>query len=302
MDKVRKNKLAILVFMLPATILFLGIIIIPIFESAYYSLLDWDGINKSTFIGVKNYVDLFTSKQDNMLMTIKNAFLLAILSVFIQLPLALGLALLISRKVKGERFFITVYFIPVLLSTVVIGQLFNKFYYPTNNGLINMFLTKIGVEKLSSSITIPWAWTGEDNTALASVFVPQLWQFVGYHMLLMYAGVKSVSPDVIEAATIDGATDWQISSKIIIPLLKPVIKICVIFAVTGSLKAYDIVYVMTRGKNGSEVPSTLMVKQTFDHGRYGYGSSVAMIIIFLCFFFAILIKKFFKTEDYSDEK
>lgn len=296
MDKVRKNKLAILIFMLPATILFLGIIIIPIFESAYFSLLDWDGINKSTFVGVQNYVELFTSKQDNVLMTIKNAFLLAILSVFIQLPLALGLALLISRKVKGERFFITIYFIPVLLSTVVIGQLFNKFYYPTNSGLLNMALTKIGI------IDKPVAWAGDGKTALAAVFVPQLWQFVGYHMLLMYAGVKSVSPDVIEAATIDGATDWQISSKIIIPLLKPVIKICVIFAVTGSLKAYDIVFVMTKGNYGSEVPSTLMVKQTFDHSRYGYGSSVAMIIIFLCFFFAILIKKCFKTEDYSDEK
>ncbi len=296
MDKVRKNKLAILIFMLPATILFLGIIIIPIFESAYFSLLDWDGINKSTFVGVQNYVELFTSKQDNVLLTIKNAFLLALLSVFIQLPLALGLALLISRKVKGERFFITIYFIPVLLSTVVIGQLFNKFYYPTNSGLLNMALTKIGI------IDKAVAWAGDDKTALAAVFVPQLWQFVGYHMLLMYAGVKSVSPDVIEAATIDGATDWQISSKIIIPLLKPVIKICVIFAVTGSLKAYDIVFVMTKGNYGSEVPSTLMVKQTFDHGRYGYGSSVAMIIIFLCFFFAILIKKCFKTEDYSDEK
>lgn len=296
MDKVRKNKLAILIFMLPATILFLGIIIIPIFESAYFSLLDWDGINKSTFVGVNNYIELFTSKQDNVLMTIKNAFLLAIFSVFLQLPLALGLALLISRKVKGERFFITVYFIPVLLSTVVIGQLFNKFYYPTNSGLLNMVLSKLHL------IDKAVAWTGSEKTALISVFIPQLWQFVGYHMLLMYAGVKSVSPDVIEAATIDGATDWQISSKIIIPLLKPVIKICVIFAVTGSLKAYDIVFVMTRGKFGSEVPSTLMVKQTFDHVRYGYGSSVAMIIIFLCFFFAILIKKCFKTEDYSDEK
>ena len=296
MDKVRKNKLAILIFMLPATVLFLGIIIIPIFESAYFSFLEWDGINKSSFIGVQNYIELFTSKQDNVLMTIKNAFLLALLSVFIQLPLALGLALLISRKVKGERFFITVYFIPVLLSTVVIGQLFNKFYYPTNSGLLNMVLTKLSI------LDKPQAWAGSDKTALAAVFVPQLWQFVGYHMLLMYAGVKSVSPDVIEAATIDGATDWQISSKIIIPLLKPVIKICVIFAVTGSLKAYDIVFVMTKGNYGSEVPSTLMVKQTFDHGRYGYGSSVAMIIIFLCFFFAILIKKCFKTEDYSDEK
>ena len=122
-------------------------------------------------------------------------------------------------------------------------------------------------------------------------------------MLLMYAGIKSVSPDVIEAAKIDGANEWQINTRIIIPLLKPVIKICVIFAVTGSLKTFDLIYVLTRGgpDHASEVPSTLMVNMTFDESRYGYGSAIAVMIIFLCFFFAILIKKGIKTEDY-DEK
>ncbi|MCQ2465063.1 MAG: sugar ABC transporter permease [Oscillospiraceae bacterium] len=297
MNTVRKNKLAIILFMLPASILFVGIIIFPIIMSAIYSFQDWNGITEPEFVGFRNYIELFTSKAAGFPKTTMNALLLAVLSVFIQLPLSLALALMISRGIKGERFFMTVFFVPVLMSTVVIGQLWLKLYNPSY-GLINIALDRIGLHELAQTV-----WLGDKKTALFAVFLPNLWQYVGYHMLLMYAGVKSVSPDVIEAARIDGATDWQINTKIIIPLLKPVIKICVIFAVTGSLKTFDLIYVLTRGgpDHASEVPSTLMVNMIFDESRYGYGSAVAVMIIFLCFFFAILIKKGIKTEDY-DEK
>ena len=297
MESIRKNKLAITVFMLPAVILFAGIIIIPIIMSFIYSLQDWNGITEPKFIGFDNYIELFTSKSAGFPKTTLNALLLAVLSVFIQLPLSLALALMISKGIKGERFFMTVFFIPVLMSTVVIGQLWLKIYNP-NYGVLNVLLDKIGLHSLAKT-----AWLAEPKTVLLAAFLPNLWQYVGYHMLLMYAGIKSVSPDVIEAAKIDGANDWQINTRIIIPLLKPVIKICVIFAVTGSLKTFDLIYVLTRGgpDHASEVPSTLMVNMTFDESRYGYGSAIAVMIIFLCFFFAILIKKGIKTEDY-DEK
>ncbi|MBP0978280.1 MAG: sugar ABC transporter permease [Oscillospiraceae bacterium] len=297
MESIRKNKLAITVFMLPAVILFAGIIIIPIIMSFIYSLQDWNGITEPKFIGFDNYIELFTSKSAGFPKTTLNALLLAVLSVFIQLPLSLALALMISKGIKGERFFMTVFFIPVLMSTVVIGQLWLKIYNP-NYGVLNVLLDKIGLHSLAKT-----AWLAEPKTVLLAAFLPNLWQYVGYHMLLMYAGIKSVSPDVIEAAKIDGANEWQINTRIIIPLLKPVIKICVIFAVTGSLKTFDLIYVLTRGgpDHASEVPSTLMVNMTFDESRYGYGSAIAVMIIFLCFFFAILIKKGIKTEDY-DEK
>ena len=292
MDKIRKNKLALVVFLLPAVILFFGIIIIPIFMSLIYSFQEWNGITKGEFIGFKNYVDLFTSKSVSFPKTLTNAMLLAVLSVFIQLPISLCLALRISRGIKGVRFFITVFFIPVLISTVVNGQLWLKIYNP-NYGILNVALKTLGLDSLCHT------WLGEKETALMAVFIPNLWQYVGYHMLLLYAGIKSVPRDVIEAAKIDGASNWQDSTRIIIPLLKPVIKICVIFAVTGSLKAFDMIYVLTRGgpAHASEVPSTLMVSMIFDQSRYGFGSTIAVFIIFLCFFFAILIKKCIKTEE-----
>lgn len=291
MEKVRRNKLAILVFILPAAILFFGIIIIPIFMSGYYSLLDWDGITAGTFVGFDNYIELFTSDTVGFAPTVKNAFLFAGLSVFIQLPLALLLALTLSKGIKGERFFVAVFFVPVLLSTTVIGQLWTKIYNP-QYGIVNTFLRTIGMDEMCKT------WLGEQKYALGACFIPMLWQYVGYHMLLMYAGIKSISTDLREAAKIDGATDWQLNFHIIIPLLKPVLRMCIIFAVTGSLKAFDLIYVLTGGgpAHASEVPSTLMINMIFDRSRYGFGSSVAMFIIFLCFFFAMLIKKCFKTE------
>jgi raffinose/stachyose/melibiose transport system permease protein len=291
MDKVMKNKTAIILFMLPATVLFVSIIIVPIFMSGYYSLLDWDGMTEATFIGLDNYIGLFTSRSGGFVKSLRNAFLLAGLSVTLQLGLALILALALAKGRKGERFFVTVFFIPVMISTVVIGQLWMKIYNP-QYGLINMALRSMGLDDLTRT------WLGDQDTALLAVFVPLLWQYVGYHMLLMYAGIKSIPTSLREAAKIDGATDNQISRYITIPLLKPVLQVCVIFAVVGSLKAFDMIYVLTNGgpAHASEVPSTLMVSRIFLRNQYGYGSSIAIMIIFLCFFFAILIKKAFKTE------
>jgi raffinose/stachyose/melibiose transport system permease protein len=291
MESIRRNKLAILIFIMPALILFILVIVLPIIMSAYYSFIDWDGYNDKEFLGFKNYKELFTSKTAGFNKTTFNALLLVFLSVFIQLPFALFLAIILTSGIKGEKFFVYAFFIPVLLSTVVIGQLWLKIYNP-EYGIINVFLNTLKLESLKRN------WLGDQDTALLSVLVAIIWQFVGYHMLLMYSGIKAISPEINEAAEIEGATKWQISKYITIPLIKPILKICVIFAVTGSLKAFDLIYVLTNGgpAHASEVPSTLMVSIIFNRNRYGLGSSIAIFIIFLCFFFALLIQKLFKTE------
>lgn len=291
MNKVRRNKFAILVFILPAAILFFAIIILPIFMSAQYSLFNWDGITDAKFIGINNYIELFTNKSINFSRTVGNAFVFAGLSVFIQLPIALGLSLLLGRGIKGERFFVTVFFIPVLLSTTVIGQLWLKIYHP-QYGIVNTFLKTVGLDTWCKT------WLGDAKYALAACFIPMLWQYVGYHMLLMYAGIKSLSPDVREAAKIDGASEGQLARYITIPMIKSTIRMCVIFAVTGSLKAFDLIYVLTGGgpNHVSELPSITMIDLIFGRGRYGIGSTAAVFIIFICFFFAVVIKRFFKTE------
>ena len=128
--------------------------------------------------------------------------------------------------------------------------------------------------------------------------MPVLWQYVGYHMLLMYAGIKSVPPELMEAGMLDGCTEWQLNRYIVIPYIKPILRISVIFAVTGSLKSFDLIYVLTNGGpvHATEVPSTLMINLLFLRNRYGMGSTIAVMLIILCFFFAVLINMAFRKE------
>lgn len=297
MSKIRKNKLAIFLFMFPATVLFIVIIIAPIGMSGYYSLLDWDGMTKGTFVGLQNYKELFSSNSIGFLLALKNAFLLAILSTAAALPISLMLALVLAKGIRGERFFVSALFVPTLISSVVIGQLWSKIYNP-EYGILNTVLRNLGLEELCRT------WLGDPDTALISVFVVMLWQYMGYHMLLLYAGIKTIPPELREAATIDGASEWQVSRYISIPMVKSVIQMCVIFAVVGAFKAFDLIYVLTNGgpAHASEVPSTLMINMIFGRNRYGLGSSIAVIIIFSCFFFAILIKKLFKDKEEGEKQ
>lgn len=284
-------RLNIFLFLLPALILFIGVLIAPIIMSGYYSLTEWNGLKTPVFIGLANYKELFTSKSINIMRALKNALLLAVLSTFIQLPFALWLALKLSRKPRGERAFLSVYFMPVLISTVVIGQLWLKIYNP-DYGVLNLLLRSLGLDSWTQ------IWLGDKKTALWAAFVPILWQYVGYHMLLMYAGIKGVPPELNEAAMLDGCTEGQVNRYIIIPYIKPILRVSVIFAVTGSLKSFDLIYVLTNGgpNHATEVPSTLMINLLFLRNRYGMGSTIAVMLIILCFVFAILINAVFKEE------
>lgn len=292
MNRVLSNKKAVFIFLLPALVLFLTIIIVPIFMSVTYSLTEWDGIGKKVFTGFDNYKELFLTNSDGFWRAVKNSLIFAAGSVFVQLPISLILALILARGVKGERFYVSVYFIPVLISTVVIGQLWMKIYNP-QYGLLNTVLRSMGLEQLTGN------WLGDTKKVIFAVIVPVLWQYIGYHMLLMYASVRSISEEIFEAARIDGANGIQTALHITIPLMKPILKVCVTFAVVGSLKNFDLVYVMAGGgpAGASQLPSTLMVETIFSRNMYGYGSSMAIFIILECFLFAWLIRGAFRDNE-----
>ncbi len=284
--------ITIFLFLLPGLALFISILIAPIAVSVYRSLYDWNGFSEGTFIGLSNYIELFTNGSIKFMTALKNSMWLAFFSVFVQLPFSLLLALLLGRKPKRERAFLSIFFMPVLISTVVIGQLWLKIYNP-DYGLLNRFLDAVNLGNLKH------VWVGDVKTALGSVIVPTVWQYIGYHMLLMYAGVKGVSTDLREAAMLDGATPAQIDRYIVIPIIKPIIRVSVIFAVTGSLKAYDLVRILTEGGpfQSTEVPSTLLENMLFLRNRYGMGSTISVMLIILCFAFALLITAAFREKD-----
>jgi raffinose/stachyose/melibiose transport system permease protein len=268
------------------------IIIAPVFLSGYYSVLKWDGVSQPLWTGLSNYARLVGDPL--FLKAVWHTVLFAAASVCVQLPFALLLALILASKVKGERFFVTVYFIPVILSAVVIGQLWMRIYH-TNHGLLNLLLKSLGFGQAGRTV-----WLGDMKTALIAVMVPILWQYVGYHMLLFYSGVRSISPDIFEAAKIDGASFGRTAFSITIPLLRPILQVSITFAVTGSMKVYDLVKVLTDGgpSNASDVISTVLVRTMIYPGNnYGYGSAMAVVLIALCFILYFGIGRLFKEPD-----
>lgn len=288
MKKTIGYRVNILLFLLPALFLFVSVLIAPIALNIEYSLHNWNGLNKLEFVWFKNYVDLFTKPIYNVGKTITNALLLAGLSTFIQLPFALWLALKLAKKIRGERAFVSIYFMPVMISTVVIGMLWKNIF--NENMAISQILKSIGV--------LDKPLLADKKLAIWAVFVPTLWQYVGYHMLLMYAAIKSVPPELSEAGMLDGCTEGQLNRHIIIPYIKPILRVSVIFAVTGSLKSYDLIAIMIGDSPRSAwVPSVLMFNQLFKAGAYGRGSAIAVMLILMCFAFAILINQVFKGDD-----
>ena len=303
MKSKKTDGITVFLFLLPALILFLGILIAPLFMSGYYSLFEYKSTNpEMKYIGLENYktLSLFKAPDASMFgapamhVAIIHVFVLAGLSLVLQLPLSLGLALLLGRGIRGERFFLSVFFLPVLISTTVIGRLWEKIF--AAEGLVNSILSGLGIIKEP----ILWLAESQGNLMLVAIFVPMLWQYVGYHMLLMYAGVKSVPKELREAAKIDGATNWQVDRYVVIPSMKQVLKVSFIFAVTGSLKSYDLIAVMApQGikTKAAAVPSTVLHDFLTNRSNYGIGSAIAMVLIILCFFFALLINLLFRDKD-----
>ena len=292
MNKILGNKTAIAAFVAPSLILFGGIIFYSIIMSFRYSLLDWNGFGEGIFVGFSNYAKMFQDKV--FLRSAVNSLLLGFVTLVTQLPLALLLALLLTSGIKGEGFYRTVFFIPMTLSSVVIGQLWLKIYNP-NYGVLNTLLGVLGLESLQRN------WLGDVNTALFSAFVPIIWQNVGYHMLLLYTSINSISKDILEAAKLDGASGIKAARYITIPLVKPMLRTCAIFVVIGSLKAFDMIYVLTNGgpAHMTEVPSSLMFSSIFNLNKYGYGSAISIFIVVECIVMAVILQKVFLVKEES---
>jgi raffinose/stachyose/melibiose transport system permease protein len=285
------KKRSIAVFVLPTLIIYSLIVVAPIFVSAYLGLFKWDGVQAMQFKGLGNYQKLITM-DPVFRQSLVNSLILAAASIFIQLPIAFILALILSNGVKFEKLFRTVYFIPVILSSMVIAQLWLRIFN-ADYGLLNSFLKAVGLGKLAQP------WMANTSTAFTCTVIPAIWQYVGQYILIMYAGMKAISEELYEAATIDGANGWQTMTRITIPLLSPVIKVCIIFSLTGSFKSFDLVFAMTNGGpfHSTELPSTVMYSNLFSAGAYGYGSAQAVFIVVECLVATLIIQLLFKKSE-----
>lgn len=288
MKNVMSNKWVITLYVLPALLLILVLIYIPIVLTGYYGLMDWDGIGAKTFIGLDNYIQLMKDKM--FWSSTYHSVLLAVFSA-VSLIAYLVISLILASKIKGAGILRKIYLIPMLLSSVAIAQLWLKIFDPTN-GMLNKVLTMFGVENTP-------LWLADPNLVLYSIFIPIVWQYAGFYIIIYYAALKGVADEIIEAAKIDGATPLQIAYKIKIPLIAPVIKVTIVLAIVGSLKYFDLIYVMTGGgPNGaSEVMASYMYKEAFKTYDFGYGSAIGFALLIICLVMTWVIQKLTASKE-----
>ncbi|OZB96412.1 carbohydrate ABC transporter permease [Paenibacillus sp. XY044] len=288
MDKVMSNKRVIALYVLPALLLILAIIYFPIVLTGYYGLMKWDGVSSMTFIGLENYVTLM--KDEAFWSSVYHSLLFAVLST-ISLAVYMIIALILAGSIKGAGLLRKIYLIPMLLSSVAIAQLWLKIYHPTS-GILNTFLISVGVDD-------PPAWLSEPKLVLYALFVPILWQYAGFYILIYYAALKNIPASLIEAARIDGANPWQIALRIKLPLVSEVVKVTIVLAVVGSLKYFDLIYVMTSGgPNGSsEVMASYMYQKAFRGFDFGYGSAIGFFLLIICMVATWAIRKATASKD-----
>ncbi|KAF9127481.1 hypothetical protein BGX30_014776 [Mortierella sp. GBA39] len=266
----------------------MAIIYIPIVLTGYYGLMKWDGVSSMSFIGMENYANLM--KDSAFWNSVYHSLLFAVLST-VSLAVYMIVALILAGNIKGAGLLRKIYLIPMLLSSVAIAQLWLKIYHPTN-GILNTFLVSLGVED-------PPAWLSDPKLVLYALFIPILWQYAGFYILIYYAALKNIPASLIEAARIDGANPWQIALRIKLPLVSEVVKVTIVLAVVGSLKYFDLIYVMTDGgPNGaSEVMASYMYQKAFRGFDFGYGSAIGFFLLIICMVATWAIRKATASKD-----
>lgn len=283
--------LTILLFLLPSLTLFALFFLIPVVQAAHFSLYDWSGLGElEDYIGLKNYQTLF--KDPVFMQALKDNFIIAGLSLLTQLPAALVLALLINRKLPGRTFFRTVFFLPYILSEVVTGLIWSFIYNPSN-GLIAGLLHQI------NPTAVPPAYLADTHTVLIAIFIAMCWKYFGFHLVLYVAGLQNIPEDVVEAAQIDGATSWQITRHVTLPLLGSTIRLSVFLSILGALQYFDLIWVMSDGGpvHASETMATYLIHFGLQQFALGYGSAVGVVMFALCLIFALFYQRVVMRQD-----
>ena len=287
--KILRDKKAIAVFLLPAFIVYSVIVMVPILVSIYYSCLDWNGIGKKSFVGFNNYIKLFGDSVFRQ--AFGNNIIYIVIVMVLQLGFGFSIAVLLTYLKKGRGFIQTVYYIPSVITVIAISQLFTGFYSYEPLGLFNIFRKMLGME--------PIAFLSDYKTVLWAVASVEGWQYIGIYMIIFYSALVSVSPDILEAARIDGATELQILVKIRIPAIANVIMLSCILSLVGALRGFAAPMNMTKGgpNHRSEILATYMYKKAFTSRDYGYGSAIAVITVSLSIMGVLLISKYMDGEN-----
>ncbi|MBB6672258.1 carbohydrate ABC transporter permease [Cohnella nanjingensis] len=298
----RRSFRTFLLFLLPAVLVYSMIIVYPMLSSFYYSLTEWSGLGKARFIGMNNYVRLFTDPNIYPVFwrALGHNFYIFALTLIIQTPLALYFAYALDRKVRGHAIYRNVIFFPVLISTVTVAFM-SLIVFEPNIGLLNNLLDKVGLED--------WVqpWLGMENLILLILVLIMIWKSIGVNMMLYLANLQSIPGEVLEAAMMDGATEFQKFRKMIFPLLAPSFTINVVLTFIGSIGTFDIVYAIA-GENGqpnfsADVLGTFYYRTAFTQtlglqsSDMGLATAIALVMFFIILVVSVIQLKLLQKRE-----
>ena len=274
----------------PAVALFVLFVLLPICIAAYYGLFNWSGYGPlSDFTGVHNYKLVLSDPvfRGSLLHNV----IIAVLSLLVQLPISIALALLLNRRIRGGTFLRLAVFAPYVLSEATTAVLWLLILQP--GGFVDQVMRAVGLGGLIHP------WLADPAIVRYTLFAVVTWKYIGFGIILLLAGLQGIPAELREAAAIDGASAWQTTRRITLPLLGPTIRIWAFLSIIGSLQLFDIVWIMTIGgpANASSTMVTYMIQNGFRSLEFGYGSAVAVILFVVSFVFALLYQRFALRRD-----
>lgn len=295
MEKLLRDKKMILLFVGPAVLLFICVLLGPMIYGVALSLFEWNGLKDPKFIGFDNFVFMFT--QDVTFWTaFKNSIFFVIFSLISQQFLGLLTAIILTNNIKFKNLFKNIYYLPVVLSSAAVGLLWSFIFHP-KIGVLNQLLLVVGIQgpqwlyEIGGFLPLP----------LWCIGLVAMWQYMGSTMMLYMAAIQGIPESLYEAAYIDGASRIKCIRYITLPLITPMVKISTVLSCIGSLKFFDLIYTMTNGgpAHATEVLASHLYVRSFSQWEYGYGSALAMILVVLCLFFTFVLNKLIKVENYE---
>ena len=288
----RNERITAYLFIAPAVVLLIAFLVVPMIYTAYFSVFKYQIMRPDNidFIGIDNYTKLFADK--NFWVALKNTVYFTIIVVPAQCALALGLALLVSKKFRGVSVFRTMYFSPQLTSMVVIAVLWSVLYNANpNTGLINSLLVNIGLKPIN--------FLTNEHTAMNAIIFMSAWQGAGYQMMIFLAGLQGIPRDQYEAASVDGATKWNQFRYITLPGLRGTIKYVIMITMIQAMKLFTQPYIMTQGgpKNATKTLVYYIYTQGFQKGNFGYACSIATVFFVIVVTMSLTMKRITTAND-----
>lgn len=273
------------VFTIPTILFVLAMIAFPIIYTFRLSFFESTmSAQGDTFVGFKNYIDMFTDPDQRFLQAFGRTMLFSVCAIIVEVILGVGIAILLNRKFVGKGIARTVFLLPMVATPVAIGMVWQLIYEP-NIGIANFLLSKIGMPSLS--------WLGSSDTALWSLMLVDVWQWTPMVMLIVFAGITSLPTDPFESAVVDGANGFQILTKITLPLLVPTILVALLLRLIDIVKTFDIIYSTTQGGPGyaTETLNILSYRYAFENFQFGQSSATLMVFFVVVMTIAVVFVK-----------